>query len=298
MQVCDYCGIENNDDHKFCKECGNRLKYLAAACADDACEIELAFDLDELKGRAFIHSTKGDYDQALAELSRAIRHHPNVPELHFQLGSVCHRAGKIDMAVKELERAVSLDRSHFKALLKLGNIYGEDVRDHEMAIRIYRMAVALKPDYPDLRNNLGNAHRFVGQYEKAAEQFEKAIELNPKYARAMFNLGKAYSAMSRHEDAARLYRMAIEVDRNHPKAHCNLGRALAEMGMHAEAVKSFHVAAALDPSYVKAWTSLAKTYSAMGETEKAREHAAHALKLRPELGSIENIIGAEQEKRS
>lgn len=289
MQVCEYCQTSNNDDHKFCKECGNRLKAIISADPVDPSQSD-TLDLEGLKGRAFIYSTRGSFDQAIEELVRAIRLHPNVAELHFQLGSVFYKTRKFENAVVELERAVSFDRSHFKALLMLGNIYGEEVRNHEMAIRIYSMAVDLKPNYPDLRNNLGNAYRFTGKYEEAAEQFIKAIELNPRYARAMFNLGKAYSAMGNYVEAEKHYRRAIEVDGNHPKAHKNLGVALMKLGRVAEARECFRASVDLDPAYVKAWTALAIACNELGDVGSAKEHAEHALRLRPELESIENVL--------
>jgi len=289
MQVCDYCKTDNADDHKFCKECGNRLKSLVAVEFEHLEDTE-QLDLEGMKSKTFVYSTRGDFDRAVAELVRAIREHPHVPELHYQLGTVYHKNHRIENAIDEFERCISLDRRHFKALLKLGNIYGEEVRSHEMAVRIYKLAVEVKPDYPDLRNNLGNAYRFLGRNEDAVEQFSKAIELNPRYARAMFNLGKAFSAMGTFQEAEKQYRRALEVDRNHAKAHKNLGETLMELGRVKEALDFFAAAVGIDPSYVNGHMEFAKALEKSGRHDDAVRQAEAALKLRPELGSVEKIL--------
>ena len=291
MQVCEYCKTENDDDHKFCKECGNRLKSLVAV---EVRRLEEGgrenLDLNGMKGKAFVYSTRGKYDQAIDELTRAIRFHPHVPELHYQLGIVLYKNGQIENSVNEFERTISLDPKHFKAHLKLGNIYGEDLRNHEMAIKIYSRAVDLRPDYPDLRNNLGNAFRFIARHAEAAEQFEKAVELNPRYARARFNLGKTYSALGEFDKARRQYEEAIEIDRNHPKAFKNLGDVLVRLGDDDRAAECYRLAVDTDPSYVNARVSLAQFLAERGETTEAEREAREALALRPELGSVEKII--------
>lgn len=291
MQVCDYCKTENNDDHKYCKECGNRLQSLVAVEIENIDEAE-RLDIESMKGKAFIHSVRGQHEQAVNELVRAIRHHPHVPELHYQLGNIYYKNVQVENAIKELERCISLDPGHFKALLTLGNIYGEDVRNHNMAIRIYKMAVGLKPDYPDLRNNLGNALRFKGRFEEAAEQFRRAIELNPNYARAMFNLGKTYYSMKDFDMAEELYRKAIEIDRNHPRTYMTLGLTLRAQGRDDEAVEQFRTATELDPSFVQAYAELARALDALGRSGEAAEAAGEALKIQPALGSVEAILNS------
>ncbi len=291
MQVCEYCKTENEDDHKYCKECGNRLLSLVTVEIENLDDAE-KLDIESMKGKAFIYSTRGQHEKAVEELVRTIRHYPHVPELHYQLGNIYYKNMQVESAINEYERCISLDADHFKALLALGNIYGGDVRNHDMAIRIYSRAVELKPDYPDLRNNLGNALRFSGRFAEAAEQFKKAIELNPNYARAMFNLGKTYYAMKDLKNAEALYRNAIEIDRNHPRAHMTLGLTLLAEGRGGEAADEFRTAIELDPSYVQAYGFLARTLKKLDRDAEAEEAAREALKIQPALGSVEDILNS------
>ena len=103
MQVCDYCKTENADDHKFCKECGNRLKSLVSVEFENLDESE-QLDIQGMKTKAFVYSTRGNFEQAVDELVRAIREHPPVAELHFQLGTVYYKNVRIENAINEFER--------------------------------------------------------------------------------------------------------------------------------------------------------------------------------------------------
>ncbi len=45
----------------------------------------------------------------------------------------------------------------------------------------YRTALALKPDYAEAHNNLGNALKDLGRLEEAVATYHKALALKPDY---------------------------------------------------------------------------------------------------------------------
>jgi tetratricopeptide (TPR) repeat protein len=55
------------------------------------------------------------------------------------------------------------------------------------AIEHYQEAIAKGADNPDVRTDLGNCFRFLGQYEKALEQYEIAQKENPQHENSLFN---------------------------------------------------------------------------------------------------------------
>jgi tetratricopeptide (TPR) repeat protein len=55
------------------------------------------------------------------------------------------------------------------------------------AIEHYQAAIGSGTDVPDVRTDLGNCFRFLGQLEKALEQYEIAQKENPLHENSLFN---------------------------------------------------------------------------------------------------------------
>jgi tetratricopeptide (TPR) repeat protein len=55
------------------------------------------------------------------------------------------------------------------------------------AIEHYQTAIAQGADTPDVRTDLGNCFRFLGQPDKALEQYEIAQKQNPQHENSLFN---------------------------------------------------------------------------------------------------------------
>ena len=67
---------------------------------------------------------------------------------------------------------------------------------HDKAIKCYKKALAIKPDYSEAHNNLGIAYQQLGQINDSINQYEKALAINPDYSDAYYNLSylKKYTA--------------------------------------------------------------------------------------------------------
>ena len=62
-----------------------------------------------------------------------------------------------------------------------------DRRNWTHAIEHYQAAISGGDDDPDIRTDLGNCFRFLGQPEKALEQYEIAQKQNPLHENSLFN---------------------------------------------------------------------------------------------------------------
>jgi len=67
------------------------------------------------------------------------------------------------------------------------------------AIEHYQQAIAAGADNPDVRTDLGNCFRFVGQPQKALEQYQIAQAKNPMHENSLFNQAGLY-AEALHDD--------------------------------------------------------------------------------------------------
>lgn len=55
-------------------------------------------------------------------------------------------------------------------------------------------SLSIRPNVPEVLNNLGTVHRKLGEKTAALSLFEKAVVLRPNYAMARYNLANAYEA--------------------------------------------------------------------------------------------------------
>ena len=64
-----------------------------------------------------------------------------------------------------------------KEYYNIGNTY-RDKKDYDEAIKAYRRAIELEPDYADAYYNLGLAYAGKGEYDRAIEAFNQVIKLS------------------------------------------------------------------------------------------------------------------------
>ncbi len=74
---------------------------------------------------------------------------------------------------------------------KLGLAW-EDKGQFEKAKAEMLQSLSIRPNIPEVLNNLGIVHVKLGERAEALALFEKAVMLRPNYARARYNLAEAY----------------------------------------------------------------------------------------------------------
>jgi tetratricopeptide (TPR) repeat protein len=162
----------------------------------------------------------------------------------------------------------------------LGSVLSQEGRSNE-AIRHYRKAARIKPDYPLVHNNLGLELRMQGRHGEAIRHFAEALRLAPGFTKAHVNLGSTLMDLDRHEQANVHFRRALRIDPDFAGAHFNLGVALHDQGRTALAIAHLGHALQLDPGFATAHVKLGEVLRAEGAVEEAIAHFAKALSLAP-----------------
>ncbi len=90
--------------------------------------------------------------------------------------------------IQTLKEIVKKDPKNLPAWVELGNLYFDSDRPKE-AIEAYGRYLAVKPDNPDVRTDMGIMYRKLGQFDRALEEFRKAAQIDPKHANSRYNIG-------------------------------------------------------------------------------------------------------------
>ena len=88
------------------------------------------------------------------------------------------------------------------AALTLAN-WNYDRQNWPHAIEHYQEVISLGRDNPDVRTDLGNCFRFLGQTQKALEQYETAQKQNPQHENSLYNQAGLFSEVLHDNERAK-----------------------------------------------------------------------------------------------
>lgn len=91
-------------------------------------------------------------------------------------------------AAAPLLETVKQNPNDFDSLVKLGNLY-YDAQQFPDAIQYYERALAIHPDNPDIRTDMGTAYWYMGNADKAIAAMETSLKYRPGHPQTLFNLG-------------------------------------------------------------------------------------------------------------
>src|SRR6202046_1164088 len=163
----------------------------------------------------------GQAAEAVANLQAGLGKSPDEPALLFYLS----RASTA-LAGQSLDRLRSVDPNSARGHQALGQT------DYEMkmlpeAAKEYEQALALRPDLPGLRLELGQVFAAGSEWAKAEEQFRGEAKLQPASAEASYRLGNALLQQGKMKEAAEERKRSDSLSPGMPETLYALGRAAA-----------------------------------------------------------------------
>lgn len=179
--------------------------------------------------------------------------------------------------------------SAWMAYNNLGVVLARQGRIAE-AIRRYRQALRIKPDFAEAHNNLGYLLVGQGRIEEAVRHCSEALRIRPKYAEAHNNLGIAFATQGKIREAIRQFAAAVRIRPDYADAHNNLGIALTNQGRFEEAIRHHRQSLRINPQYADAHNNLGIAYYRQGKFEEAIRHFSEALRIDPNHASARSNL--------
>lgn len=139
-------------------------------------------------------------------------------------------------------------------------------------------------------------HKEANRDEEAIKGFRAALKLKPDYVEAHIMLGNALMNKELFSEAATCFRNAIShVDpKADPKtaatAHFNLGNTLRKMKRYEKAYTSYNKALKHNPKHHKSWLCLGMIFEEWGNIEKAIDAYENAVEIKPGDASVEEFL--------
>lgn len=149
---------------------------------------------DVLNNHAILLAAKGNYDDAISCLKRAIILEKDNYLLWYNMGTTFRDAGKLKEARDAMETAYRLDPENMEVLVSLSQIALMQ-QDFERAAQVCHEGISFTDSNPEIWNLMGVIFFQQNVFKMAADCFERALTLNSFYADALFNLRDTYEEL-------------------------------------------------------------------------------------------------------
>ena len=130
---------------------------------------------------------RGQVDEAIEQLSEALRLDPAHAEAHSNLGVALARRGRWDEAVEQYQEALRLDPRQTQAYSNLGNALLQQGRVREAIVQ-FDAGLAVEPHDAQARTNRAGALLRDGRIDEAIADLEEVLRVTPDFLPAQRNL--------------------------------------------------------------------------------------------------------------
>lgn len=220
-----------------------------------------------------------DYRTAFSIWSDTVNHWPTSARARLNLGVELQRLGQRKEAIRQFERAATLQPDYALAHYHWGAVLLEDGRATEAVARL-ETAVRLAPTHADAQLALGNALVRAGRAADALVPYTRSLELQPA-ADAHYNLAAALQELGRATEAEQQLRLAVRLEPALVAAQRRLALLLARADRLDEAAEHFAAIVAVAPADADAHANLGNVRLLQGRAAEAVTHYEAALAQRP-----------------
>lgn len=222
----------------------------------------------------------GRFDEAAARLKTRSERIPEDPAAIRLLGEIAWRQGDISVALDRVETALAmapgfdLARDFLVRLLLQANRLKEAMEhvdvlasspvanpghdllrasvlvrmgDHEQAKAIYERLLTLKPDHPQVWQNLGHVLKTMGHQDDAIEAYRKAVTHRPAMGEAWWSLANLKTVHLGADDVAAMEAALATLDPQQEEQkedlfhlHFALGKALEDAERFEASFRHYH----------------------------------------------------------
>lgn len=169
-------------------------------------------------------------------------------------------------------------RPHYR----LGLLYYLEKNLPDRALEEFEIALNLRPDSPDLHNNIGRVYQAKGLFDEAKKEYAAAIWLGLPSATAHINMGTIYLDSGDLKTALHWFQEAIKKEPANAAAIVSAGFVYGDLGEYQKAIEMHKKAVSVNPYYYTAHFGLALAYEGTRQFKEAVLHWEEYLRLAPE----------------
>lgn len=220
----------------------------------------------------------------------AIQKFPNKARSYNNRGVIFKGINSLDLALRDLNRAIEIEPNYPEALYNRGGIY-RMTGDHDRAVADYARVVELEPENPRAYDALGSIYRRKNMLDEALVYFTTSITLNPKNPEVFSSRAYIYQKQGRDDLALADYTRAIDADPGFVYAYNNRGNLYLKKGDAKAAMEDYDRALRIQPQFAEAYLNRAVAKFQLGLLNEAQKDMkeAQALGVVPKPGFVRQL---------
>lgn len=264
--------------------------------------------------RASLFYDNEGYDNAIADLQKALYIDSTNVDYHHLLADVYMDYYRSRLALATMERAASLHPKRIPTLLKLSEFQMILTKNME-SLKSIDQVLRIDPQNAEAYFMMGLNFKDMGDMNRAINSFQEAVEFDSDMLDAWINLGelfadkdnrialryfdnalrvdstsipalhaKAYYLANKKDDlegALVLYKKINRIDPQYEEAYYNAGLLYLDLDNAEAAREQFDITINVSPTHIRAYYYRGLTYEMLGDIAKAKNDFEQALGMAP-----------------
>ena len=201
----------------------------------------------------------------------------------FSIAIESYKKKNFELAENLCNKILSIDSNHSDSMMLLANMYAIN-KNFQKAKDFLVQANKIQPKNLAILNNLGTAHKELGEIKKSTSFYEEILKINPDHANANYNLGIAFYNKKEFATSKYFFQKTTEVQPNYALAFMNLANIYAEEKDYENAISNYQKAIKINPKIAAAHNNLGLVFRALSDYKNAISCYEEAIRLKPDFG--------------
>ena len=231
-------------------------------------------------GTYYFAASKGHPEMATEaeRLAREIlQRDPNHIEGHILMGSVLYARGEKDQALTELNKAIELNPNRIESYLSLARFHVVN-KDAQNAEATYKKALSIDANSALAHSEYGKFLVQNNRMPEAEAELRKSVEVGPTDRNARFVLASFYLVNKQLDKAEAEFKNLAALDPDKPESQAVLADYYSAVNRMDDAIKIYQDVLAKSPEYMQGRYRLGEILLMRGDTQGASQQIEEALK--------------------
>ena len=185
-----------------------------------------------------------------------------------------------ETALKDFDKAIEINPSYMMAIVNRGATY-ENLGRKEEAIASLQKALAVNPDSPnpEVIFRIANLRYLLNDFTGSVADYNRLLVMDKLYPRIYSHRAGSKAMMGQAEEALQDADKALSEDPKDEEAYNSRGLANRVLGRLDEAANDFSLAIRIKEDYSRPYNNRGTVYLAQGQPERAIEDFSKAIEL-------------------